>query len=85
MPGRAPGLHLSDAGRAEAQAVAERLATMKLDAIYSSPLERARETAAPTAAATGLTPIEEPGLIEADVGDWTGKTLASLARLNSSP
>jgi probable phosphomutase (TIGR03848 family) len=81
MPGRAPGLHLSEAGQAQAAAVAERLATLKLDAIYTSPLERARETAAPTAAATGLTPIEEPGLLEADVGEWTGKTLASLARL----
>jgi probable phosphoglycerate mutase len=81
MPGRAPGLHLSEAGQAQAAAVAERFATLKLDAIYTSPLERARETAAPTAAATGLTPIEEPGLLEADVGEWTGKTLASLARL----
>ena len=81
MPGRAPGLHLSEAGQAQATAVAERLAGVKLDAIYSSPLERARETAAPTAAAAGLVPIEEPGLLEADVGEWTGKTLASLARL----
>lgn len=81
MPGRAPGLHLSEAGQAQATVVAERLATLKLDAIYSSPLERARETAAPTAAATGLTPIEEPGLLEADVGEWTGRTLASLAKL----
>jgi probable phosphoglycerate mutase len=81
MPGRAPGLHLSEAGQAQAAAVAERLSTLKLDAIYTSPLERARETAAPTAAATGLTPIEEPGLLEADVGEWTGRTLASLARL----
>jgi probable phosphoglycerate mutase len=81
MPGRAPGLHLSEAGQAQAAAVAERFATLKLDAIYTSPLERASETAAPTAAATGLTPIEEPGLLEADVGEWTGKTLASLARL----
>jgi probable phosphomutase (TIGR03848 family) len=81
MPGRAPGLHLSEAGQAQAAAVAERLSTLKLDAIYTSPLERARETAAPTAAATGLAPIEEPGLLEADVGEWTGKSLASLARL----
>jgi probable phosphoglycerate mutase len=81
MPGRAPGLHLSEAGRAQAAAVAERLLTIKLDAIYSSPLERACETAAPTAAATGLVPIEEPGLLEADVGEWTGQSLAALAKL----
>ncbi len=82
MPGRAPGLHLSETGKAQAAAVAGRLATITLDAIYTSPLERARETAAPTAAATGLVPIEEPGLLEADVGEWTGRTLASLARLS---
>ena len=82
MPGRAPGLHLSDAGEAQAAAVAERLASLKLDAIYSSPLERARETAAPTAAASGLVPVEEPGLLEADVGEWTGRTLVSLAKLS---
>jgi probable phosphoglycerate mutase len=44
LPGRAPGLHLSDRGRAQAERVAERLAGLPLDAIYSSPLERARET-----------------------------------------
>jgi len=82
MPGRAPGLHLSEAGEAQAAAVAERLGSLKLDAIYSSPLERARETAAPSAAASGLVPVEEPGLLEADVGEWTGRTLASLAKLS---
>ncbi len=81
MPGRAPGLHLSEAGLAQAAAVAERLATLKLDAIYCSPLERACETATPTATATGLVPIEEPGLLEADVGEWTGQSLVSLAKL----
>ena len=81
MPGRAPGLHLSEPGQAQATVVAERLATIRLDAIYTSPLERAAETAAPTAAASGLLPIEEPGLLEADVGEWTGRSLASLAKL----
>ena len=43
LPGRAAGLHLSDAGQAQAKAVAERLATVKkIDAIYASPLERTR-------------------------------------------
>jgi probable phosphoglycerate mutase len=80
LPGRAPGLHLSDAGRREAEKVAERLAGLSLAAIYTSPLERARETAAPTAAATGLPPIEEPGLLECDTGEWTGESLTTLAR-----
>ena len=51
LPGRAPGLHLADAGTQQAQRVAERIAELKtVDAIYASPLERARETAAPIAA-----------------------------------
>ena len=81
MPGRAPGLHLSEAGQAQAAAVADRLAGLKLDALYTSPLERARETAAPTAVATGLAPIDEPGLLESDVGEWTGQSLGALAKL----
>lgn len=80
LPGRAPGLHLSEAGSAQAAGVAARLAGLGLAAIYTSPLERARETAEPTAAATGLVPIEEPGLLESDVGAWTGESLAALAR-----
>ena len=54
---------------------------MPLAALYTSPLERTRETAAPTAAATGLTPEIDEGLIECDFGDWTGKRLADLAKL----
>jgi probable phosphoglycerate mutase len=82
LPGRAPGLHLSDAGRAQAAAVAERLAALKrVDAVYSSPLERARETAAPIAKARGLRVRTDKGLLEADVGDWTGMELKKAARL----
>jgi broad specificity phosphatase PhoE len=55
LPGRAKGLHLSDDGVAEAKRVAERIAEMKkVAAIYASPLERTRETAAPIAKALGL-------------------------------
>src|ERR1051326_7565014 len=47
LPGRRPGLHLSDDGRKQADAAAKRIAGLKrVAAIYSSPLERARETAA---------------------------------------
>ncbi|NLF91524.1 MAG: phosphoglycerate mutase, partial [Corynebacterium marinum] len=49
LPGRAPGLHLSEAGREQARAVAQRLEGLELAAIYTSPMERARETAAPAA------------------------------------
>ena len=82
LPGRAPGLHLADAGRAQAQAVADRIATLKrVDAVYSSPLERARETAAPIARARRLRVAVERGLLECDFGDWTGGELKALAKL----
>ncbi|MFW6187442.1 MAG: histidine phosphatase family protein, partial [Actinomycetota bacterium] len=60
LPGRAPGLHLSERGRAQADRVAERLAGVRVDAVYTSPLERTRETAAPTAARTGREAVVEP-------------------------
>ncbi|MFF1383507.1 MSMEG_4193 family putative phosphomutase [Arthrobacter sp. NPDC058288] len=81
LPGRAPGLHLSDRGRVQAERVAERLAGLAVDAIYSSPLERTRETAEPTSARTGLPVNEDAGLIECDFGEWTGSALADLAGL----
>jgi probable phosphoglycerate mutase len=81
LPGRAPGLHLSDAGKAQAQAVAERIAALKqVDAIYASPLERARETAAPIASARGLKVSVNRGLLECDFGDWTGGELRKLGK-----
>ena len=82
LPGRARGLHLSDAGRAQADAVAERLARLKkVDAIYASPLERTRETAAPIGRRLGLPVGTERGLLECDFGDWTGAELKALAKL----
>jgi probable phosphoglycerate mutase len=80
LPGRAPGLHLSEDGERQAERVAERVAPLSPAALYTSPLERAVETAAPTAAATGLDPVEEPGLLECDFGDWTGEALSSVSR-----
>jgi len=81
LPGRAPGLHLYERGRAQADAAAGRLAGLPVEAVYSSPLERARETAEPTAARTGRPVTEEAGLLECDFGDWTGAALAGLAAL----
>jgi probable phosphomutase (TIGR03848 family) len=82
LPGRAPGLHLSDEGRTQAEAVAGRISGLKtVDAIYSSPLERARETAAPIGVARGLKVTVEKGLLECDFGDWTGHELKDLMKL----
>lgn len=81
LPGRAPGLHLSDAGRDQAQATADAIARLrKVDAVYSSPLERARETAAPIAAGRGLRVQVERGLLEVDFGEWTGDELKKVRR-----
>lgn len=81
LPGRAAGLHLSDRGRAQAERVAERLEGLSVDALYSSPLERARETAEPTAVRTGLEVKNDDGLLECDFGEWTGSAIADLATL----
>lgn len=83
LPGRAPGLHLSDQGRAQSESLVERLAGVRPDALYTSPLERTRETAAPLAAASGLVATVEDGLVECDFGEWTGRELTELARLKS--
>lgn len=90
LPGRAPGLHLAERGREQAAQVAERLVGWSnrpgrkgpaISAVYASPLERTRETAAPIAAGLGLKVTVERGLIECDFGDWTGAELKKLMKL----
>jgi len=74
-------LHLAEKGQEQAKAVAERIRVLKkVDAIYSSPLERARETAAPIAAARKLKVTVDKGLLECDFGEWTGAALKDLAK-----
>jgi probable phosphomutase (TIGR03848 family) len=82
LPGRAKGLHLADEGHEQAAVVAERIGALgRVDAIYSSPLERAKETAAPIATARGLRTQIDRGLYECDFGDWTGRDLKELMKL----
>lgn len=81
LPGRAAGLHLADAGAQQAHRVAERIAELpRIDAIYASPLERARETAAPIAKALKQRVKIDKGLLECDFGDWTGAELGKLMK-----
>lgn len=80
LAGRLPGVHLNDKGRAQAQKVAEKLSDAPIKAIYSSPLERAIETAEPLAKTLGLQIVPQEGLLETDYGEWQGKTLKSLQR-----
>lgn len=82
LPGRAPGLHLADNGLDQAAAVANRIAELpKVDAIYASPLERTRQTAAPIGKILKQRVQIDKGLLECDFGDWTGKELAALMKL----
>jgi probable phosphomutase (TIGR03848 family) len=82
LSGRTPGISLDDRGRAQAAAVTERLAQVRLDAVISSPLERCEQTAAMIAA--GQSPAVEvctdERLIEVGYGDWTGQSLRKLAK-----
>jgi broad specificity phosphatase PhoE len=126
LPGRAPGLHLSDAGRQQAESAAARVValtkrgdgassngstpeaagakgaakakdgTEKADksgkakskakakapapVVYASPLERTSETAAPIAAALGVEVQPDDGLLELDMGEWTGLALATARK-----
>ena len=90
LPGRAPGLHLSDEGLAQAEAVAGRIGQLaeRTDgttgrgpvAVYASPLERTQETAKPIARRLGLRVRTDRGLLECDFGAWTGAKLSDLAK-----
>ena len=82
LPGRAKGLHLAEAGVAQAEAVAVRIGALKnVEAIYASPLERTRETAAPIAKAIGQRVKVDKGLLECEFGEWTGRKLSELNKL----
>lgn len=75
-----PDIRLGETGHAEASRVAARLGSEPIVAVYSSPLERARETAEPVAAALGLPLLISDALNEIDCGDWTGRTFDELHR-----
>lgn len=72
--GRLPGYHLSEKGRKQAEAAAERLADADVGAVWASPMERAQETAAPIAARHGVEIVTDDRLIE------SGTTLEGVVR-----
>ena len=81
LAGWTPEVHLNEEGQNQAQALGERLADTKINAIYSSPLERAIETAETVQKYHPHLEIQiEHGVGEADFGDWTGHPLRQLAR-----
>lgn len=79
--GRRPGVQLGSSGLREAEALARRLAGWPIEALYSSPLERARATAAPIADRLRLDVQIADELNEIDYGAWTNRTLADLHEL----
>jgi len=81
LAGRTAAVHLNEEGKKQAEALGVRLEPVKLQAIYSSPLERARETAEAIADYhPNLTVIIEEGLNEVDFGSWSGQSLRRLRR-----
>ena len=78
LSGRRPGVMLSEAGRAQAAALARRLAGVRIDAILASPLDRTRLTADAIAEAKGMQAAPEDALLEIDLGEWTGVDFATL-------
>ncbi len=80
MTGTSPGVLLNRTGEAEAAHVAETLRRVPMVAVVSSPLERARATAAAIAATHGLEVQIEPAFTEYEFGDWTNQELADLER-----
>jgi broad specificity phosphatase PhoE len=64
---------LSETGRRQAECLAARLAGEEIDAVWASPMIRARETAAAIAAPHGLGVSLDPDLVEFDWGAWSGR------------
>ncbi len=82
LAGRAPGVHLDDTGRQQAQRAGERLAVLPLARVVSSPLERTVETARAVTSAqpASLRVRRDKGLVECGYGSWTGRSLKELAK-----
>lgn len=78
LPGWTPGLHINAQGQREAEAMARRTARLPLEAIYSSPLERAVDTASALAACHKLPVQIRHGLGEGNAGEWTGRLIKEL-------
>jgi broad specificity phosphatase PhoE len=78
IAGWLPGVHLNAEGRKQSEQLAQRLGSEPIRAIYSSPLERARETAEPLAAKLGLPLQISEGLGEIRFGDWTDQPIPKL-------
>ena len=78
LSGRMAGIHLNEEGQQQAELMAEWLADVPLAAVYSSPLERAMETALPLAKKRVLQVETDAAFIELDFGEWTNFEIDEL-------
>ncbi len=78
LAGRREDVPLNQVGRAQSERLRTRLASTDLSAVYSSPMQRAVETAGPLARERGLRIVPHADLVEIDFGDWTGERIAAL-------
>lgn len=78
IAGRKQGVELNARGRAEAAALAARLADERFAAVYASPLERTQATARVIAQPLGCKVIVCEGLSELQFGEWTGRSFPEL-------
>jgi probable phosphoglycerate mutase len=83
LAGRLAGVHLNEKGQDQAQKLAEALGEAPITAVYSSPLDRTMETAAPLAKALDLEVIPRSGLLELDMGRWQDRKIKKLAKKKS--
>ena len=78
LSGRKPGVHLNENGKAQTTQLVKRLAGLPIAAVYSSPLERAVETAIPIAKELSLEPVISADFLEIDFGNWTDCSIEEL-------
>lgn len=80
LSGRAAGVCLNPSGKQQALQLGQRLKHLTIHAIYSSPLERAIETAEPIAKAQHLTTSISNSFLELDFGEWTNNAFEELSK-----
>lgn len=83
LPGQSAGIQLNEKGQKQAQVLGDALSGVPIKAVYSSPLERAMQTAEPIAVSHKLDIQQENGLMDAHVGKWQGKSIRALRLTNA--
>jgi probable phosphoglycerate mutase len=80
LAGLIPGVHLNETGHRQAHGVAQRLASLPIKAVYSSPVTRCLETAAYIADTHRLAVLQLDEIAELEYGQWEGKKVKKLAK-----